>query len=426
MSPVSRCVRRSGILGILALTAAAAACGGGSAREPPVTGTPMSEFVATEAPAAPTAAPEPSPAATEAPAAPTAVPEPPAAAGEFDIDEDTTLREVFDVFADSEQACIRDAFDDDQLESMLDIPVLSEDDMGEPMARIFSCLEPETARELFLEIIIASLIADAGEGVSTEIGMDERSCVRDLLADVDVASMVGPPDPESDNAVDDDNSVFFGLVDCIPDLFIEFVLADVGVALDELTEEQRSCFSDLIADTGRGALGVEAGPEGSEWSESFVFGLRLEDCVWEVRFGDSAPGPSPVPREEAGDDHADSLEQATPVAVGEAAAGEVQHEDDVDYFVFEAERGRYYQIDVKLGTLPDSVASLYDHDGIWLESNDDHADTLASRIYWPALRSGNHYVSVEGWSDLTGTYTLAVTVAEVRTTIPAPQKGATP
>ena len=123
---------------------------------------------------------------------------------------------------------------------------------------------------------------------------------------------------------------------------------------------------------------------------------------------DSVPDLSPVPREDVADDHADSREQATPVAVGEATAGELQHAGDVDYFVFEAEPGQLYQIDVALGTLSDSVATLYDADGYQVDYNDDHSGTLASRLNWQATASGPHYVGVAGFSTSAGTYTLII------------------
>ena len=423
MSPVSRRVRRAGILGILALMAAVAGCGGDPAPPPPVTGMPASEPSVTEAPATSTTAPEPSvteaaATSTSAPAASTTAPEPSVTeGGEFAIDEDTTLREVFNLFAGSEQACVRDVLGD-ELESMLDMPVLSEDDIDQSIAEIFSCLDPQTAREFFLSATIAALIAGTEEeGLSTEIGTDERACIRDRLADIDVASLIDILVYESADPV------ILNLLGCIPDLFIESILAEEGVALDELTDEQWSCLRGLVADTDWTALGLGAESEGAELL-AFSFGLFA--CVPEFLSEDSASDSSSSPREDVADDHADSRDQATPVTVGEAAAGEIGHETDVDYFVFEAEQGRLYQIDVTLGTLPDSVATLYDPDGFVLEHNDDHADTTASRLYWEAQASGNLYVAVEGWSDSTGTYTLAVTALDVVDDHSSVLEGATP
>ena len=115
----------------------------------------------------------------------------------------------------------------------------------------------------------------------------------------------------------------------------------------------------------------------------------------------------------AEDDHSSSFAGATPVTVGETTPGEIAYEGDVDFFVFEAEEGQLYQVDVALGTLDDSFAELYDSGELWLASNDDHGDTWGSRLYWEAEYSGSHYVAVEGgWSDSSGTYTLAIATAE--------------
>ena len=190
MDAVRHRVRWAGILAILALTAAAAACGGDSAPEPTAPDTSSPSPSVTEASAVTdTTAPEPtapdtsspSPSVTEASAVTdTAAPEPSIAASELAIyvDEDTILREVFDAFAGSEQACIRGAVDDELLESMLDMLVLSDDLTDELAASIVSCLAPETAREFLLSTIIASLEA---EGLNIEVGTNAEACMRRVL-----------------------------------------------------------------------------------------------------------------------------------------------------------------------------------------------------------------------------------------------------
>ena len=54
------------------------------------------------------------------------------------------------------------------------------------------------------------------EGLSTEVGTDDRACIRDRLADVDVASMVDVSVSESTDPV------MLNLLGCVPELFIEF------------------------------------------------------------------------------------------------------------------------------------------------------------------------------------------------------------
>ena len=88
---------------------------------------------------------------------------------------------------------------------------------------------------------------------------------------------------------------------------------------------------------------------------------------------------------------------------------------DTDYFRFTAEEGRLYQIDVSLGTLDNSFLTLLGPDGWELTYNDDHGDSLASRIFWLAPASGYYYLAVEAnvwspqWSTEVGSYTLTVT-----------------
>ena len=106
------------------------------------------------------------------------------------------------------------------------------------------------------------------------------------------------------------------------------------------------------------------------------------------------------------DDHGDSEGDATAIRVGADVRGALDYDGDVDFFRFQAEAGRSYQIDVALGTLDDSGVELYDADGSILDANDDYGDTYASRLYWEAPSSGERYVAVYG--DGTGTYTLTV------------------
>ena len=108
------------------------------------------------------------------------------------------------------------------------------------------------------------------------------------------------------------------------------------------------------------------------------------------------------------DDHGDALDAATSIAVGEAVAGAVDFDDDVDYFGFTAQEGQLYQIDVALGTLPDSWVRLLDSEDRELGYNDDFEDSLASRILWASPASGDYYLVVGGYGGDLGTYTLTV------------------
>ena len=65
--------------------------------------------------------------------------------------------------------------------------------------------------------------------------------------------------------------------------------------------------------------------------------------------------------------------------MGADVRGALDYDGDIDFFRFQAEQGQSYQIDVALGTLDDSIVSLLDSDGSFLDTNDDYGDTLASR-----------------------------------------------
>ena len=106
------------------------------------------------------------------------------------------------------------------------------------------------------------------------------------------------------------------------------------------------------------------------------------------------------------DDHGNDIYDATEAAVAVDVEGVIDYEDDYDYFRFTAVEGRLYQIDVRLGTLDDSAVNLYDGDGSFLDSNDDHGDSLASRIVWEAPAWGDYYLEVFGYG--VGSYTLTV------------------
>lgn len=109
--------------------------------------------------------------------------------------------------------------------------------------------------------------------------------------------------------------------------------------------------------------------------------------------------------EEVKDAHGDSREDATPLTIGEPAEGEIEHEIDLDYFMFEATEGSFYRIDANPGTLQDPVLELLDKRSTIL-TNDDYGDSLAARLYWQSDESGLFWVVVRGHG--TGTYELVV------------------
>ena len=111
------------------------------------------------------------------------------------------------------------------------------------------------------------------------------------------------------------------------------------------------------------------------------------------------------------DDHANSIDGATAIQVGQSAEGNLDYDDDVDIFRFDAQAGQLYQIDVALGTLDDSAVVVLDADGRGLDYNDDFEGSLASSLVWSAPVSGEYYISVRGYG--TGSYTLTVALSDI-------------
>ncbi len=398
-----RRVRLAHCLGILALVVAAAAC----SRQPSAPSDSGADDAALTAEAD-----------QEASNSQTAKQDDAAVGGgarRFDIDADTTMREVFDAFSVEERACIRRALGDDVLESVLDTPLLSDDQSTGPS--VLSCLGPDDARELFLSVATATAVAEAGEeGLSARIGDDEEACMRDLIADVDVAALVS--EPESDHLEEFDVSglmgasdLTFGMFACIPDVFV----ASMGSLAPEHEWCVRGLLADVVAGDYRSVLASDPELDDLLESEPRLAGLGpllgltsdLFSCTPDILFDSDPDDPPPASGES--DDHADVLDWATYAEVGEAVPGVIDHGGDVDFFTFWAEQGTIYEIDVALGTLPDSTATLYDDRSSELAYNDDYSDTTASRIAWQAEYTGEHFVAVESFDDSAGTYRLAVT-----------------
>ncbi len=106
------------------------------------------------------------------------------------------------------------------------------------------------------------------------------------------------------------------------------------------------------------------------------------------------------------DDHLNLADHATPVELGVATQGELEYIGDSDFFTFEATEGQFYQLDVTLGTLEDSVLRLSDAEDISLA--DDYGRSTAPRIGWYAPATGTYHVQVSSFTTDIGTYTLTV------------------
>ncbi len=360
------------------------------------------------------------------------------------LDRSTSWQDVFETLTASEQACIRDQFGDEAA-ALLAREVLREETTPAWETDLFACLAPETGRDLLLGSLLAGM-----EEEGMEAGAAEMACLREVLAGVDPATVVAAREDDGPEG----NAFLAGIWRCLPELLFESVAAEIGVDSDAVSEPERACIRewarelDVIAlldamDAGDDAPLVEltfglfrcspsllasfggGGPEIDPEAEACLRRL-LDETEASDLVGEDSPGAErfytgllvclPVLSQftdaasaasgDGPDDHADFPDGATVIAVGVQASGELGSDHDSDYFVFEAEQGVLYEIDIGLVTLGDSVLTLYDAEWRQLAFSDDYADTFASRIYWLADYSGDHYIDVWGY-DL-GTYTLFV------------------
>ena len=206
-------------VGLLCLLAVAllSACDDGPTETPtpeptPATSTPTP----TSVPPTPTPAPTPTP--TPAPTPPPTPPPTPTptpervgapAIRDFGIDTDTLWGQLFDRFSTSEQSCIRTELGDELLESVLERRAMPEGDTQQWEASIFGCLAPETASGLFLSALVARM-----EGLTEEA----EGCLRELLADADVADIVDGTLPDASPAAATAALKFtVGLLSCVPE-----------------------------------------------------------------------------------------------------------------------------------------------------------------------------------------------------------------
>ena len=414
----SRLVRRRVAGTALVLALAGSACGADDPITEPVaeattTTTASSDTVATTTTSAGPAAeattttsavePEPAevpPTSTAAVAGTSPEPEPSnGAQATADFAGGPSWSEILDRLDASEQSCIREVLDEAGLdeagwESALSRRLFSDDFPMAEDAAMFACLASETATDVFVTSMIAAMEPELG----VEVSDDERACLRDRSAGIDLAALV------SANEISDDDAsalvLLSALVSCIPDAFISSILADFDMGLDDLSEEEKACARELL-------VGLDLdGPAGSEDNEEaaveaiFALSFGLIDCLPGLAEGEMALPPGEF-----------SPEEATPAAVGEPIEGSLDSADDTDLFVFDAVGGEFYEIGVEPGTLEDPMVTLYDADGAWLDYNDDSGDSLASLLYWSADSSGPLYVEVGGYG--AGSYTLTVEVSDV-------------
>ena len=105
------------------------------------------------------------------------------------------------------------------------------------------------------------------------------------------------------------------------------------------------------------------------------------------------------------DDHGDSAADATAVAIPSTTQGNLEEAGDRDYFRLEVAQSM--TLTVQTTGTTDTVGSLFDANGVSLDSNDDGGNGTNFLIVRQAA-SGTYYVEVRGYSTRTGPYTLSV------------------
>ena len=148
-------------------------------------------------------------------------------------------------------------------------------------------------------------------------------------------------------------------------------------------------------------------------------------CWGSHGYGQATPPDVPPVVDAAHDDHANTGRGSTPATAGKLGVGTLNYERDVDFFVFEAEKGMIYRMGV-LGALPDAALVLYDADVRPLASRDSSAYGLMQSIAWKAPQTERYHLSVAGTSGGTGSYVLFITAYAGADDYPNTVRGAGP
>ena len=280
----------------------------------------------------------------------TTAPEAPDDIGDLAIGRDTVWQDVFDSLTLTERSSVREAVGA-ELDWVLEQTV-HKDELSEQELVFFRYLPPRVVREVFLAGMVLGL---EDEGV--EVGEEGEACLQEVVAEMDVVTLLSVMDTEADPSDD-------------------AAQLEVAAQLLEWAAGVVRCMPELLDDHSA---------DGDDFADGIL---------------DQA-------REKA----------VASVVLGEAVEGVVDYDGDVDFFEFEAVEGELYEIDVALGTLDDSAVAVYAVDGTELAYNDDREDSetsLASRLVWRAPASGEFYVGVSSFYEYgTGSYILTVSVSNI-------------
>ncbi len=119
------------------------------------------------------------------------------------------------------------------------------------------------------------------------------------------------------------------------------------------------------------------------------------------------------------DDYDAGIRTTGAVALGSSATGRIETSGDHDWFQVTLTAGVNYLFRESgsahgLGSLSDTVMTLYNSAGTLVTSNDDSRGTLDSQIIYTPTSSGTYYIDAAAFASHTGTYTVSASV------LPAP------
>lgn len=200
----------------------------------------------------------------------------------FDLDQNSTWRDAFDQFSETEQRCLRDELGSDQLETALDIFISSVGGSATLEAGFTECLDSDSLNA----IVLANTLA-MSEPKLTATG---ELCVEELINETDFrAVMAGEKTGAAPQNIAAAGQYFAGLMSC--------QLADQLESASELGASEK-CLAGLFASTDFAVVYVgqrpDADPESAVEFEAFMNGMfgclagELELGL-EGAFGDAQP-----------------------------------------------------------------------------------------------------------------------------------------
>lgn len=298
-----------------------------------------------------------------------------------------------------------------ELHSVLGEQVLTDDALTDWQVSLIECLAPETARSVYTSLVVAGMVSNETYVVTDQeiacvsewvAGADLHRIIRGMaeddqvffgellsgvlpcLADFFMSEFLSGMGIDPGSLTDDEliclnewavgydwsnvmtamveedlgikGELFLGLISCAPEPFLALFFEDTGLDPDQLTDEEMECLEDWLTDfdwdSVLAAISAAALAEDYESYSILAEAFGLLACVPNLFLADGIGSFGP-------NDRVDTIEDATPVAIGASAHGIINHSGDVAMFALPPTAGEHYQIDVALGTLGDFVLDVY-------------------------------------------------------------------